>query len=352
MGVKIFTGNTNDRFEAHKEGAWYDPFKDWYSWHIDGAGGNDTLWGGALNDTVIGGAGNDSLDGRGGADLVQGGSGNDTLAGWNWEYADHDGRDTLEGGTGDDTYYVSSYSTNDVIVEAADSGFDTVVVYGTHYPRDIPNSPTFRAPENVEKLIFTNYVNQDVFANNLNNVIEVWGNVDGFIAGYGGHDRMTGYGFYNRNSFYGGEGNDTLIGGEDSDTLDGGTGNDTLIGVNFSSTYVGTGFNEIDVLTGGIGNDKFFLGYDGVCYYDDNDSSTFGDIDYALITDFRAGDIIVVAGTFEQYSFLEVQQTGIGSDLKDTLILRSRGGAPELIGVLKDTTGVNFNTSLVSYDYY
>ncbi|MGV3654017.1 MAG: calcium-binding protein, partial [Noviherbaspirillum sp.] len=61
---------------------------------------NDWLYGGAGNDTLLGGLGNDTLDGGAGADH-------------------------MEGGQGDDTYLVNS--VNDVILEQADEGYDTVM---------------------------------------------------------------------------------------------------------------------------------------------------------------------------------------------------------------------------------
>src|SRR6185503_10466808 len=67
---------------------------------LDGAGGNDIIYGSAQSDTLTGGSGNDLLVG---------------LAGSN----------TLIGGTGDDVYYVDS--ATDIITENASEGFDTVV---------------------------------------------------------------------------------------------------------------------------------------------------------------------------------------------------------------------------------
>src|SRR6185503_11223201 len=67
---------------------------------LDGAGGNDIIYGSAQSDTLTGGSGNDLLVGLGGSN-------------------------TLIGGTGDDVYYVDS--ATDTITENPGEGFDTVV---------------------------------------------------------------------------------------------------------------------------------------------------------------------------------------------------------------------------------
>lgn len=82
-----------------------------------GNAGANVITGGAGNDTLFGDLGNDQLDGGAGADLLLGGAGNDTLSGL-------DGLNTIHGGLGDDVFVVSL--ATDVIVEAANAGFDTV----------------------------------------------------------------------------------------------------------------------------------------------------------------------------------------------------------------------------------
>ncbi len=62
---------------------------------MDGRGGDDSLFGGADDDTIIGGAGNDFIDGGTGADSLFGGDNNDTITGG-------DGADSIDGGNGND----------------------------------------------------------------------------------------------------------------------------------------------------------------------------------------------------------------------------------------------------------
>ena len=95
---------------------------------------------------------------------------------------------------------------------------------------------------------------------------------------------------------------DTLVGGSDADSLHGDNFNDSLIGNNGADTLTGTsstalGANEIDTLTGGGGNDLFILGDASNAYY--NTAAQGGD--YAIITDYTAGDIIWLKDLTSQF---------------------------------------------------
>ncbi|MDR9838196.1 calcium-binding protein [Herbaspirillum huttiense] len=133
---------------------------------IIGAFGNDQMWGGIGNDEAQGGLGDDQLYGEEGNDRLFGGAGNDLIYGGNGDDiivggaavneaalaagvsdsnllyggAGNDiiiggigndfidggaGADKMEGGKGDDLYIVNS--VNDVILEHAAEGYDTVV---------------------------------------------------------------------------------------------------------------------------------------------------------------------------------------------------------------------------------
>lgn len=74
---------------------------------LQGAGGNDTLFGGSAGDRANGGPGQDRLYGALGSDQLLGGGGNDLLQGGSnadWLSGDP-GNDTLHGGTGPDWLY-------------------------------------------------------------------------------------------------------------------------------------------------------------------------------------------------------------------------------------------------------
>ncbi|SIR39255.1 retention module-containing protein [Pseudomonas sp. A214] len=72
--------------------------------------GNDTLLGGAGNDIIFGQGGNDLLNGGKGNDILLGGKGNDTLIGGQ-------GNDTLIGGLGGDTFVWKSGDTGTDVIK-------------------------------------------------------------------------------------------------------------------------------------------------------------------------------------------------------------------------------------------
>ncbi|HVZ43896.1 MAG TPA: VCBS domain-containing protein [Ramlibacter sp.] len=224
--------------------------------HEIGTPGRDTLTGGATDDWLEGLGGNDTLRGLGGDDTLDGGSGNDSLAGGdgNDSLDGGPGRDTMQGGAGDDTYVVDA--TNDVVVEAADAGNDTVYA-----------SATYTIALYVENLVLTGASAINGTGNGLNNMID--GNTAAnSLSGAAGNDTI-----------FGGDGNDTILGGNGDDSLDGGNNNDSITG--------GVG---ADSLTGGAGADKFV--FTGTA------DSTVKASGRDTILDFSggAGDLVDVSG--------------------------------------------------------
>lgn len=343
MGTK-YLGNGDDTFRAYEEGGIGPFFEDWYSWTINGNGGNDKIWGGQLGDTITGDSGNDVLDGRDGADKLFGGIGNDILYG-DGDYRSFDSDvDTLDGGADNDTYYADA---NDIIVDS--SGIDTLHLM----PGSSDGYRDYALSSSIEKLVIGNgyesYMGR-VFANDLDNEIQVNGMGYGtLVEGRGGKDIM--FGADGTNYFRGGAGNDALGGGVGNDILVGDGDSDGLVGVNGSGTS-GGGRGEIDQLEGGTGNDTFYLGFRAHCFYDDGNAGTAGANDYAVINDFSSGDKIVLAGYSNEYALRAGNYTGIGSsDRNDTAIVRVRSGQlDETIGYIKDQTGFSLtNTNTFQY---
>ncbi len=144
-----------------------------------GNDGDNSITGNNLDNTLTGGKGNDKLDGKA-------------------------GKDTLIGGVGDDTYTIESL--DDVIVENADEGNDTV------------------------KVSFDNYtLNMD----NIEN-IALGGEA---ITASGNDDNNTVSGNAQDNVLDGGKGDDILKGDAGDDTLTGGDGKDVFHFTNKSSTF-------------------------------------------------------------------------------------------------------------------
>jgi hypothetical protein len=80
------------------------------------------------------------------------------------------------------------------------------------------------------------------------------------INGGDGNDRITiSSSVTDHVLLYGGRGNDTLTGGPAADSLYGGDGNDRMNGAAGDDTLVSIGGGNYDSLTGGLGNDGFWL---------------------------------------------------------------------------------------------
>nr|WP_230954270.1 calcium-binding protein [Burkholderia stagnalis] len=177
-----------------------------------GEAGNDELQGGDGNDRLYGGDGNDRLFGQVGNDILYGGAGDDLLVGFtahneakrtlgpgesddDYLYGG-DGRDTLlgglgddyldggagadhmEGGQGNDTYIVNS--VNDVILEFANEGYDTVI-----------SSANYILNANLEELRLVEGFNINGTGNALDNRI-VGNSADNILDGVTGADTMIG----------------------------------------------------------------------------------------------------------------------------------------------------------------
>jgi Ca2+-binding RTX toxin-like protein len=155
---------------------------------LTGGAGNDTLQGAAGNDTLKGGTGNDSLGGGAGNDLLDGGGGADSMA----------------GGADNDIYLVDA--AGDVVVEAANTGTDTVQA-----------AIGYTLGANVERLTLTGSAAINGSGNALANTIT--GNTAANVLRGGAGNDILG----------GGGGNDTLVGGAGGDRLSGGAGSDLFV---------------------------------------------------------------------------------------------------------------------------
>jgi Ca2+-binding RTX toxin-like protein len=152
---------------------------------------------------VTGGSGNVTLNGSSGDDTLIGGSGTDTMI----------------GGLGNDIYVINN--SQDVIVESANQGNDTV-----------QTSVTYVLPANVENLLGTGSASIKLTGNSL----------DDLIVANAGNDTLVA-----------GSGNDTLVAGAGVDTLIGGSGNDTFV--------INNVHDVIQAQTGGINTVQTSVSY-------------------------------------------------------------------------------------------
>jgi serralysin len=290
----------------------------------NGTSGNDTIYGWAnggnanstsANDTLNGAAGNDNLFGGTGNDSLIGGDGNDTLDGGS-------STDTLNGGLGNDTYIITDVT--DIIIEAANSGTDSV-----------RSSISYTLIANLENLTLTGTSGINGTGNTLSNFL--FGNsANNTLNGRAGNDTLDGN--LGNDILNGEDGNDSLQGGPGNDSINGGSGNDVLIGV-FPGSQLPPGSGEIDILTGGIGVDRFVLGNATNVFYDDNNTSNAGFGDLATITDFNSSeDRIELKGSLQNY---RLQVVGTNTQI----FLDKPGTEPdEIIGIVQGRTNLRLDS--------
>jgi Ca2+-binding RTX toxin-like protein len=387
--------------------------------NLYGEGGNDILLGAEGNDNLYGGDGNDTLDSGDGNDYLSGGSGDDTYyAGTDTVYeALNAGTDTIvtyllsytletnfenltlyrdgstgignslnntingscknshlygldgddylkagwggymEGGNGDDTYV---YYENNVIVEAADAGTDTV---------EATNVASYTLCTNVENLTLCGPYSFNGTGNGLNNMIRGNSN-NNFLYGLDGNDFLSG-----------GSGNDTMYGGSGNDTYDVNSASDVVVEVEgegtdrvnayinytlsanvdnlvlYGTATTGTGntLNNMisgnsnanflygldgddylnggsgnDTMYGGSGNDTYLIDSASDSYFEDADSGT--DTVYAYVSDTLHFNV-------EKLYLYGSATTGIGNELINEIIgnsssnsLYGQGGNDSLYG--------------------
>ncbi|MBO9448895.1 type VI secretion system tube protein Hcp [Tropicibacter sp. R16_0] len=253
-----------------------------------------------IADTLPGGNGTDVfVEGTSGPDTLLGGDGEDTLEGYggNDDLTGGPSADTLRGGPGDDTYRVEG---DDTVVEAADSGTDTIIVTGSTASWRGTNRGPLEA--NVENLFLRTGFGGDIQDNALNNIIdggyEETGELMFIFAGAGGDDVLR-----NATFIFGGPGDDTIIAAEnDGEQLDGSGGNDSVTGGSGNEILWGDTGN--DTLLGQAGNDTLDGG-------PGNDVVQGGD----------GNDTAVIQDNFEVGGALNVDVQFVGLDLQITSLV-------------------------------
>ncbi|UFW78748.1 M10 family metallopeptidase [Rhizobium sp. SU303] len=402
--------------------------------NVRAGSGNDTivgneadnaLWGNAGNDTLTGDSGNDTLDGGAGIDKMSGGTGNDvyivdnandavienvdegtdtvrttgsyTLStnvenlvyigtfgfsgtgntganvitgGTGIDWLDGKaGADTLIGGAGNDTYIVDDLG--DVVVEAADSGADTIRTDLAAY--------SLADNANVEDLYFAGSGNSTGVGNSLDNII-TGGTGDDTLSGGAGNDTLSGD--WGDDSLAGGIGYDIYVVYGDGDTVieNADEGIDTVKTylasytlsanvenlINFGRTaFTGTGNNlnntitggaVIDILSGGAGDDtldggagadRLIGGTGNDTYIVDNASDVVTEVANEGIDTVRTTLASYTLGSdVENLTYMgAVAFTGTGNDLANTIrgaagadTLDGKAGADILIGGAGDDT--------------
>ena len=348
---KITTGRGNDDIDLG-----YDNYSDDT---VNAGAGDDYIDGKAGDDYIDGNTGDDILIGDAGDDTIIGGAGNDTMIGFNPLLSDSisEEQDSLKGDSGNDTfvlgddnqtYYGNNGNLDWVIIQDFSSVDDTIQLHGkmSNYQLQNDGSNTnILYGESNELIGVINNVTGLNLADSgfefLNDKPQMYGteNADTIIGGDSDQDLrgMAGddivNGLAGNDSVRGLDGDDTLYGGTGNDTMYGHDGEDVLIGVDILSDNPGAG--EKDLLTGNGDNDLFVLGDENQAYYQFASTA-----DFARINDFELpNDTIQLHGSMSNYQ--------LQNDGSNTNILY--GESNELIGVIKNVTGLDLNNSEFTY---
>ncbi|WP_150113254.1 beta strand repeat-containing protein [Methylobacter tundripaludum] len=208
--------------------------------------------GNALDNLIVGNSGNNTLTGMEGNDTLDGGIGADTMA----------------GGVGDDTYVVDN--ADDMVVEAANAGIDTV-----------QSGVSYSLSDNVENLTLTGATSINAAGNALDNI----------LTGNSGANVLDG-----------GAGADTLIGGQGNDTLLGGMGNDR---------YVFNPGDGADIIIDTLGGDILYIGGNLI----EANLEGVRDGDNMIVNLFGTTDSITLSNWFVQSEGVNRIEFGDGSSL-------------------------------------
>ena len=188
--------------------------------NIDGLGGNDTLYGTALNDTLTGGLGNDNMLGFGGTN-------------------------TFNGGAGDDTYNTDSATDILTGAEAPGGGTDIVVAsYNTTLLNDFEILVLVGAATSGTGNADSNVITASPLAHGAT------------LNGAGGADNMFGSAFVDILNGGAGADNDVMFGGGGADTFQFNAANFGTDTINdFVTTAVSVGNHDLINLQGtGVAN--------------------------------------------------------------------------------------------------
>ena len=113
---------------------------------------------------------------------------------------------------------------------------------------------------------------------------------------------------------------------------------ETIRGVPTGSTLRGRG--TVDKLTGGAGNDNFVLADTSGVFYDDGNPTVSETKDMAWITDFSAGDKIILSGSAANYKLSSAFYSSLRGVLINALLPAS---TPEPIGFVQSATLASLN---------
>lgn len=196
---------------------------------------NASLFGNSLGNRIEGGFGDDLIRGREGADRLQGDQG-----GYNFSTF---GNDTLEGGAGDDTLFGDF--GNDTL--DGGTGIDTADYTFANHSLDIDLAANPQQAVEIGTAVGASFTDRLLGIEHVEGgkkADEIVGSVaNNRLDGNGGDDILDG--FFGNDVLLGGDGNDRLAGGAGGDTLIAGIGSDVLAGGSGNDLMIGEAGNDV-----------------------------------------------------------------------------------------------------------
>ena len=272
--ASIFTGSARFLSSAATAGLAANTATDLFSTEsgtnasfVDTLSGIENVTTGAGIDYVVGSSGTNVILTAAGADWISAGDGNDYIdAGTGADV------DRVIGGTGDDTYAYSSAGAADIYIEAASSGYDTILVNGTLSIATLKVGTTATAAgavgllSNFEQIVIGKDNTATVIGEQITgltlNVTEVAAGTSALTvtAVAGGTTNLSGLTF-SSGTYVGAAGTvlagNALTSGTDLVTVNGGAGAETIVAASIATVINAAA--GIDTITLGAGNDRIIL---------------------------------------------------------------------------------------------
>ena len=247
--------------------------------YVDGGTGDDTISTGDDADTIIGGEGNDSLDGGMDDDVIYGGAGNDTVDGTlNGTIPGSLGNDLVYGGSGDDSLVAGIDAFSDY------SGDDPNLPLGSDPATSDPN------PDDGKDTVYGGMGSDTIITGDDADLID-GGSGEDLIYGGIDDDTITGQG--GADEIYGGHGSDSIDGGSGDDVIDASAATSSMDYANEPDATDPVPTNDMDVVSGGWGDDSIITGDDDDVLYGGSGEDTLdAGIDEDTIYGGRGADAI------------------------------------------------------------
>jgi len=227
---------------------------------ISGSVDGSLLSGDDGNDTLIGSDGGDRLYGGAGADVMHGAAGSDTFVLTRADEAVTG--ELIDGGSGTDTLLIdnSNYNISGAIDLSAAAIIDVEALAVTRVAAVAMTATQFNAFKSFSDTE-NNYYSSTAFILTTSGNVFLNGDTSAItlnitLANGTNVFDMSGLNGGRGSTVTGGSGTDTITGGSGVDILNGGDGNDVLTGGDSPADPI---YNRIDQLSGGRGDDHYFL---------------------------------------------------------------------------------------------